>query len=570
MTRTTAVRLGIPVGVLSRRILLPVGLLLLAVVAALSFWQFERVQARLYQEQRAALRTVFELSQSVQNGNGGLAVMARNRGFDRVWVLSATGDILESNRPQEIGTRLEDRWWSLLRDLPSGLHQETTQFGDQRLELLSLNAVELGRQVVVMSRPAQVWPVWMMNAGLILVAGLVLWMALASLMVLHLRRRVERPTQLLDDRTMELVRGGTVSEAQLDRLHAETARSLGGHAECVVDLARKLQKQHAAAAQSSSQFSVLLNTIPSPVFLLDGSRRIVEANESLADALSMDLAWVRGHDLAVLAEWVPISRLSRWLDKTRSTSFGIRRMPWVHESSTEEHDSPFLEARYVTIAPMKMAGGRGHLVIIEEADMVTSRHSSDQPSEVTVSRLADSNDDPISASSSEPGEDILDAVPEDLSGGGRPGAAPEMSVTNSEQQSLLPEVIMRSAGLVAIAFNDEAETVYWSESAEALTGLGQQDVPDLKPFTESVFPHGKERKLFEQWLDSEPEDRSQELKISTTEGILSSVWRAGEWNDENAGEVGMLWTRLDPKQIPAQKRPVGLEKGEPATSSDDS
>jgi hypothetical protein len=225
VTRTTAVRLGIPVGVLSRRILLPVGLLLLAVVAALSIWQFEPVQARLYQEQRAALRTVFELSQSVQNGNGGLAVMARNRGFDRVWVLSATGDILESNRPHEIGTRLDDRWWSLLRDLPSGLHQETTQFGNQHLELLSLNAIELGRQVVVVSRPAQVWPVWMTNAAIILVSGLVLWMVLASLLMLHLRLRVEKPSQLLDDRTMELVRGSTITEAQLDRLHAETALS---------------------------------------------------------------------------------------------------------------------------------------------------------------------------------------------------------------------------------------------------------------------------------------------------------------------------------------------------------
>lgn len=87
---------------LSRRILLPVGLLLLAVIAALSFWQFERVQARLYQEQRAALRTVFELSHFVQNGNGGLGIMARNRGFERVWVLSATGDILDSNRPRRL------------------------------------------------------------------------------------------------------------------------------------------------------------------------------------------------------------------------------------------------------------------------------------------------------------------------------------------------------------------------------------------------------------------------------------------------------------------------------------
>lgn len=524
----------------------------------------------MYQEQRAALRTVFELSQSVQNGNGGLAVMARNRGFERVWVLSATGDILESNRSQEVGTRLEDRWWSLLRDLPSGLHQETTRFGNQQLELLSLNAVELGRQVVVVSRPARVWPVWLLNTGLILVAGLVLWMALASLLVLHLRRRVERPSQMLDDRTMELVRGSTVSEAQLDRLHAETSRSLGGHADCVVDLARKLQKQHSAAAQSSSQFSVLLNAIPSPVFLLDGSRRIVEANEALADRLSMDLAWLRGRDLAVLAEWIPVGRLSRWLDKTRTTSFGIRRMPWVHESTGGEDDPDSTESRFVTIAPMPMAGGKGHLIVIEESDTVASRPETEDDSSITISWPNEEGKAKRKISLSEIQENTRPSSQFDLSGDGQSGRAPEVSVPRPPLEESLAEVIMQSAGLVAIAFNEEAQTLYWSESAASMTGLTRSDVPDLKTFTEKVFPHSKERKLFKHWLDSEPEDRSQELKIRTINGILSSVWRAGEWNDATTGEIGMLWTRLDPIQITPNEAPSGPEKGEPALPSDDS
>jgi len=567
VTRTTAVRLGIPVGVLSRRILLPVGLLLLTVIAALSVWQFERVQARLYQEQRAALRTVFELNQSVQNGNGGLAVMARNRGFERVWVLSATGDILESNRQQEVGTQLEDRWWSLLKDLPSGLHQETTQFGNQHLELLSLNAVELGKQVVVVSRPARVWPAWFMNAGLILVAGLVLWMALAGLLILHLRRRVERPSQLLDDRTMELIRGSSVSEAQLDRLHAETARALGGHADCVVDLARKLQKQHALATQSSSQFSVLLNAIPSPVFLLDGSRRIVEANEALADTLKMDLNWLRGRELAVLADWIPVGRLSRWLDKTRTTSFGVRRMPWMHESTQSEEDVEGAESRFVTIAPMPMAGGKGHLIVIEEQEMVqSSRVAEEETGDITV-KCGDEGPD---VSLEDIRKNAARVSEPDVSGDGHAGPPPVIAPPEGAKASAIAEIVMQSAGLVGIAFDESANTVYWSEGARAVTGLEIDDVPDLKAFTASVFPHDKERKLFKNWLDSEPEGRPQELRIRSVNGVLSSVWRAGEWIGAEEGEVGMLWTQLDLRQIPAVTSFGASSKGEPALPSEDS
>jgi PAS domain-containing protein len=148
--------------------------------------------------------------------------------------------------------------------------------------------------------------------------------------------------------------------------------------------------------------------------------------------------------------------------------------------------------------------------------------------------------------------------------------APQLSVSKLQEKGSLAEVIMRSAGLVAIAFNDEAETVYWSEGAQALTGLGQKDVPDLKTFTEKVFPHGKERKLFKHWLDSEPEDRSQELKIRTLDSILSSVRRAGEWNDADTGELGMLWTRLDPPRILGGQKAASLDEGEPAIPSDDS
>ncbi len=544
MTRATAVRLGIPTGALSRLILVPVGVFLLAIAFALSFWQYERVQARMYQEQRAAVRTVFEINQSVHNGSGGLAAMARNRGFERVWVLSATGDILDSNRRQEIGTQLDDLWWSALKDMPSGLKQTSVRFGNQNLEVLSLNSVELGRQVAIVSKPVNIWPVWSLNVGFILLMGLILWSTVAGLLILHLRRRIERPSHALDDRALELVRGGSVTEAQLDRIHAETAGSLGGHADCMVDMARKLQEQAASARQSSSRLSVLFNSIPSPAFILDQKQRLVDTNEALAEAMNVDPAWLRGRGLAVLADWMPVNRLKRWLDHSTTAAFGIRRMRWArHDGSEEATDTARFEECLLTIAPVPLDSGTGHLVLVEQ---VLESVAEPEATESIVD---------------------LDIVADDLvSGDGQAVAVPEVAPSISVDWA---DTVMQTSGMVAIAFNEDAETVYWSTGARALTGLSQQDIPDLITFTDRVFPHEKERTLFKQWLDAEPEDRSQELRMRTSDAIISTVWRAGEWRQKSMGDIGLLWTRVDPSLI-ERARFSGEEKGEPSVASDDS
>jgi hypothetical protein len=58
-----------------------------------------------------------------------------------------------------------------------------------------------------------------------------------------------------------------------------------------------------------------------------------------------------------------------------------------------------------------------------------------------------------------------------------------------------------------------------------------------------VFPHDKERALFRQWLDAEPEDRPQSLKINTPEGIRTLLWHASEIRHAEHREFGLLWTR---------------------------
>ena len=79
-----------------------------------------------------------------------------------------------------------------------------------------------------------------------------------------------------------------------------------------------------------------------------------------------------------------------------------------------------------------------------------------------------------------------------------------------------------------------------------LTGLTRSEVADLKTFRQRVFPHEKERNFFRQWLHADPEERPQSLKINTPSGIKSLVWHASELKHPDLGELGLLWTRIDP------------------------
>ena len=96
-------------------------------------------------------------------------------------------------------------------------------------------------------------------------------------------------------------------------------------------------------------------------------------------------------------------------------------------------------------------------------------------------------------------------------------------------------------GHIAVAFNEEGQTIYWSPAGKELTGHEQEEIGDLQRFTKLIFPHSKERKLFMQWLDSDPDERSQELKVRTKDGIVPARWHASEIETADSGPVGVLW-----------------------------
>lgn len=507
MNRTTDVALGFPIRRLSLRIVVPFGLLLLGAVAVACLLALNRVQHQALTEEHITIRTLFETQVSVQDQRNGLAILSLNRGYERVWVLNATGYILASSRKSEVGQRLESRWWRLLEDRGSGLVQERIHFGEKTLDLTALHHAEMGRWVVVLSRPVSYWTLASLYLGLILVVGLIIWITLTGILYSALSQKISRPLKKLDDRITEVARGGSLSEAALERLWAETAPALGGHADRVVDLLRHAATARDNFSESEVRFRLLFDSIPSMAFIRSRDGQIVMANKTLMLRLGAQNRRISGQSVHVLKEVLPVQLLEQWFSKEKSSKVGVERME-LYRADSEEIERPIV----LSILPVRVQKKAGHLVLIDEMFDVAS------------------------------------------SGDGA-SAATDFSVSETSGQLL--EGLMQATGQFVVVFNEKAETIFWSPAAKSATGVSRSEIPDMKAFAERIFPTPKERKLFKSWIDGDPDQQSQKLKISTPRGVSTSKWSACEIVLDGHGSLGVLWASLN--EPLRRKSPVNRE-----------
>jgi len=199
----------------------------------------------------------------------------------------------------------------------------------------------------------------------------------------------------------------------------------------------------------------------------------------------------------------------------------------------------------ITICPILHHDSPAHLVIAELLDQRESIVEQGFDGEVDASR-SDSADSKTSDSLISGDGAVLDIE--------EPTAHRKTSINDE-----LLNGIMEATGQFVVAFNEEAETIFFSPAASLITGFLKRDVDDLKTFTEALFSNPDERLLFRSWLDGNPEDRSQELNINTKVGTVSSRWYASELDIDGHGSVGVLWASLDSTVM--RKSP---ETGEPA------
>jgi PAS domain-containing protein len=404
----------------------------------------------------------------------------------------------------------------------SGMIQERVRFGEQRLVMTALHNAELGRWVVIVARSNSIWMRGLWYLGIILGMSLILWILVATLVGATLKQKISGPLRKLDDRTIELVRGHSVSEAALDRLWAETAPALGGHADCVVDLARRLQSRELLLAETDLRFRSVFDAMPAMALIRDSDSVIVDCNRELAERLDADMQWITGRNVSLMTGILPVAMLEKWFSHADSPKVGVSRME-VFPSEVDEISEPLA----ISIYPLRHRGKSAHVIIAEKLlDITDLNHPSSQTDPDLEHGLESDQGHSGDSSSVDVDIDAADA-----------GAS-------SSSDDLLSGVLKATRQFVVV-FDENAETIFWSPAARLITGVDTLSVGDMKWFTQKIFPNREERRLFKSWIDGAPEKRSQELNIRTMAGTVSSRWYACEIDLQGRGSVGVLWATLD-------------------------
>lgn len=323
MQSTTILRTGLPTRRLIVRILTPLGVVLVLFSAFAGSWLYSRLEDQTRLANESTAWAIFNTHWTVQGDGANLASLPD---YERVWILDATGNVLASNRMDEVGFRLENRWLMHLDASASGTFSYRVPFGDGEMTLSGVHDKERGRWVVLLDQSSTWWAAGAFAGGIVLGLSLIFWSMTALLVSFVLGKNVSGALQKLDLRTIQLVKGESISGAALDRLSRETTPVLGGHADCVVDLARQLMISRSCVREGDSQFNTLFDATTDLGLIRGNDGSILSVNRALCDEMNVQKDWLVGKPFQVLQDLLPVRLLEEWFARLGSDRIGVNRM----------------------------------------------------------------------------------------------------------------------------------------------------------------------------------------------------------------------------------------------------
>ena len=317
VNESSAVRTGLPVRTILFRMLLPGAILVLGAVVVSSLWVRNRIENEAWTSLQTTVRAVFDSHAAVRGNGSGLSILARNSGLERIWVVDATGRILDASRPNEAGRPLDGVWWDAVRDMEGTLLMERLPYGRSEVVMVAVRDASLGRLVVavgpVPDTGSQAASAFLSILGL----SLTLWFILAASVWFAVGRRLQWPLSELDRRLLSVIRGDTLTDAALEQTLAVTEPMLGGHASCTVDVARRALSDQRRGVELEARFDAIFGALPALAIIVRRDGTVLAANRRVK---------TRSHDVATLHdldELFPIGRIKAWLDRLGDEGAGM-------------------------------------------------------------------------------------------------------------------------------------------------------------------------------------------------------------------------------------------------------
>ncbi|MEQ9104044.1 MAG: PDC sensor domain-containing protein [Rhodothermales bacterium] len=343
---THAVQTGLPTRKLLLRMLLPGGLVVVLAVVLAFFWARERIETSAWAGLEATVQTVFDSHSAVQGSGNGLSALVRRSGLERIWVVDATGKVVASSMPRDVGAPLDPYWWRAVKDMQTGSLVTSMPYGASMVAVVAIRDASLGRWAVAVG-PEPPVASQAIRAGLaILGVSLTMWILIALAMWYGVIVRLHGPLDALDSGMMSVLRGETPSTATLDMLQARTEPMLGGHAACSTDLLRTALSHARRADRSEAATQGLLDALPVHAMVVRRDGTVLARNSRVPDGGGP------ARILSDLSTHMPVTEIRTWLDRVGPSKAGAERVL-------------LQDGRLLTVQPVLWAGEPACLVLVE-------------------------------------------------------------------------------------------------------------------------------------------------------------------------------------------------------------
>lgn len=271
---------------------------------------------------------------------------------DRIWIVSATGRIVSSNRESEVDALVDEVWWQDLPPNDRRIRREKA-WGGRNYVQVAYHDIERGAWAMVIADLQGPLLSGSARFAAVLLLSLAIWMMMAVSVVLVIRQTMGRALDVSDLVARRALEGSAASSASLARLRAAAAGY--GPAQLLLQLVDRMQERATRANEAESRFSLALELLPGLAYLASYDGTLLYAGPLMRQHLGVDGA--SGQPLTSVSD-LPLDRVHTAALKSRSRNVTFDNLPVCEATG----DRPAMRA---SIRAVNFRGVAGYLAHVE-------------------------------------------------------------------------------------------------------------------------------------------------------------------------------------------------------------
>jgi PAS domain-containing protein len=283
---------------------------------------------------------------------------------DRIWLVSATGRILSSNRPAETNALVDEVWW---QDLPPNQRRVRREkvWGGRSYVQVAYHDIERGVWAMVIADLDGPLLAGSARILAVLLLSLIIWLMVAASVILVVRRTMGRALDVSDLVARRALEGSAASPASLARLRAAAAGY--GPAQLLLQLVERMQERATRANEAETRFGLAVELLPGLAYLASYDGALLYAGPLMRQHLGTEIQM--GQLVTEILPDLPLDRVHTAALKSRQRNVTFDNLPVCQATG----DNPAMQASIRSVVFRGIPGYVAHLESITESGEKTRR-----------------------------------------------------------------------------------------------------------------------------------------------------------------------------------------------------